>query len=163
MPIEPNRSGDAVLRVEQYEKLLLCAGATFCIRLMARYARLCDNDMTATSVFLSITLAGTQHMRNRPAEAEDFDGPFYRDSRRRSVSISSIARSLDLPIETVRRKCLRLANLDLVERTESGKVIVTSRILARPDVDSVVMDGVAAMNILCDQIKTPPHATTRNP
>lgn len=146
------------LHPEQYEKALISTTSEYCVRLMVAYARACDDDFLMAMVFLSVSLGGTQHLRNRAARPEDFDGPFYRDDLRRPVSISSIARSLNVPIETVRRKCGRLAELGLLTRTANGQVIVTSDSLARADIDAVVRDNATALRMMLDQIERMPAA-----
>ncbi|WP_428150607.1 hypothetical protein [Brevundimonas sp.] len=146
------------LHPDQYEKALVSTTSEYCVRVMVAYAGACDGDFLMAMVFLSISLGCTQHLRNRAAKAEDFDGRFYRDSLRRPVSISSIARSLNVPIETVRRKCARLAELGLLDRTPSGQVVVTSASLARSDIGAVVTDNVTALRIMLDQIERMPAA-----
>ena len=142
----------------QHEKAIISTTSEYCVKLMVAYASLCDGDFLMAMVFLSASLAGTQHLRNRPARAEDFDGPFYRDALRRPVSISAIARSLNVAIETVRRKCRRLAELGLLQRTNNGRVVVTTRTLARPDVDTVVRRNVTALHLMLDRIDREPTA-----
>ncbi len=144
---------EGTITASRHEKVLISVGATFCVRLMVNYAKLCENDLTATTVFLSIALGSTQHLRNRPVTDTEFDGAFHKDDLRRPVSISAIARSLNLSIETVRRKCIHLAELDLIERTANGHVIVTSRTLARPEVEAVVADGISAMRVFIEQVR----------
>lgn len=146
------------LHPEQYEKALICTTSEYCVRLMVAYASACDHDFLMAMVFLSVSLGGTQHLRNRAARPEDFDGPFYRDDLRRPVSISSIARSLNVPIETVRRKCARLAELGLLTRTPNGQVVVTSNSLARTDINAVVQENVTALHMMLDQIERTPAA-----
>jgi hypothetical protein len=146
------------LHSQQYEKALISTTSEYCVKLMVAYASICDGDFLMAMVFLSASLAGTQHLRNRGAKAEDFDGPFYRDNLRRPVSMSAIARSLNVAIETVRRKCGRLNELGLLQRTKNGHVVVTTRTLARPDVENVVRHNSTALHVMLDQIDREPTA-----
>lgn len=156
--LQPEPSGPNVI-TSRHEKVLIGIGATFCVRLIVNYAKLCENDLVAATIFLSVALGSTQHLRNLPISDTEFDGPFHKDELRRPVSISAIARSINLPIETVRRKCLRLQDLDMIEKTKRGHVIVSSRILARPEVEAIVTDGLAAMRVFVEQVRRRTLAT----
>lgn len=154
----PAREDRDELHPLQSEKALISTTSEYCVKLMVAYASLCDGDFLMAMIFLSASLGGTQHLRNRPARTEDFDGPFYRDVLRRPVSISAIARSLNVAIETVRRKCRRLNELGLLQRTVNGHVVVTTRALARTDVEGVVRHNLTALHLMLDQIDREPLA-----
>ena len=142
----------------QYEKALICTTSEYSVKLMVSYSSACDGDFLMTMVLLSVSLGGTQHLRNRVARTDDFDGRFYRDDLRRPVSISSIARSLDVAIETVRRKCARLVELGLMNRTANGQVVVMSASLARAEIEAAVRRNRTALHVMLEQIDRTPHA-----
>jgi hypothetical protein len=121
------------------DRFRLSAGVDYALRLMRVYTELVGGDPTMALVFIAAAQASTQHVK--PSDPAVRDGAFIRDDLRRAVTLSALARSLGLPVETTRRHVVRLTALGLVERTAKGGVLVTSRQLDAPKVRAAVLDN----------------------
>ena len=88
----------------------LSAGVNYVLRLMRTYTDLVGGDPTTALVFIAAAQACTQHVKVRPEALQE--ETFIRDEMRRPVSLSALARSLGLPVETTRRQVRRLIVLN---------------------------------------------------
>lgn len=110
-------------------------GADYVLRSLGLLSEVFDGDLVRGAVFLAAVQASTQHLRNDPGR---LDGAPISDASRRPVSLSAIARSLGLSIETTRRHVMRLDRDGFLARTPSGGVVVSSAHLDRPDLREAV-------------------------
>jgi hypothetical protein len=121
------------------DRFRLSAGVDYALRLMRVYTDLVGGDPTTALVFIAAAQASTQHVN--PNDLRVRDGDFIRDDLRRPVTLSALARSLGLPVETTRRHIVRLVGQGLVERTVNGGVLVTTRQLDNPRVRAAVLEN----------------------
>jgi DNA-binding CsgD family transcriptional regulator len=135
---------DLASQDQNYEPLCLAqrtmsVTGDYVFRVMRDFSELCGNDVTAALVFITVTQAVTQHLRVRGALPGDLDGAFFKDTLRRPAAVSGIAEAIGLPVETVRRKAIKLASAGLMKRTEHGRLMVDTEVLTRSDVLAVVL------------------------
>jgi hypothetical protein len=136
------------------DRLRLSAGVDYALRLMRVYTDLVGGDPTTALVFIAAAQASTQHV-NPKGDVRQND-TFIRDELRRPITLSALARSLGLPVETTRRHVVRLAKRGLVARTEGGGVIVTSQELDSPEVRAAVLaNNVNVSKLLAVLSQTP--------
>lgn len=81
----------------------------------------------------------------------------FRWPGRRPVSVSALARSLGIPVETTRRHVVKLAQTGFEQRTEAGGVIVTSEILQREEIRQAALLNLATMESLIDGLVRMPR------
>jgi len=93
-----------------HDRMRLSAGVNYVLRLMRTYTDLVGGDPTTALVFIAAAQACTQHVKVRPEALQE--ETFIRDEMRRPVSLSALARSLGLPVETTRRQVRRLIVLN---------------------------------------------------
>lgn len=105
-------------------------GADYVLRSLGLLSELFDGDIVRGAVFLAVLQASTQHLRHDPAR---LNGAPIGDEARRATSLSAIARSLGLPVETTRRHVMRLAADGFLARTEAGGAVVLTAHLDHPD------------------------------
>lgn len=103
------------------ERRHLDLGADYLLRSVAILGRLFGGDVSRGLIYLTALQASSQHLRKAqdPGQTQPID-----DDQRRPVSLSSIARSLSMSVETTRRQVLRLEHEGLVDRTANGGVMV---------------------------------------
>lgn len=131
------------------DRLRLSAGVDYALRLIRVYTDLVGGDPTTALVFIAAAQASTQHVN--PRGDVRLNDTFIRDELRRPVTLSALARSLGLPVETTRRHVMRLTEKGLVGRTRGGGVIVTSRELDTPAVRAAVeLNNVNVAKFLAD-------------
>jgi hypothetical protein len=103
------------------ERQHLDLGADYLLRSVAVLGPLFGGDVSRGLVYLTALQASSQHLRNvQDPGAIQPTG----DDQRRAVSLSSIARSLTMSVETTRRQVLRLEHDGFVDRTANGGVMV---------------------------------------
>ena len=78
-------------------------------------------DVSRGLIYLTALQASSQPLSNAQDRGQTRPTD---DDRRRAVSLSSIARSLSMSVETTRRQVLRLEHEGLVARTANGGVMV---------------------------------------
>ena len=131
-------------------------GADYALRLIRLFTDVFDGDVALALVFIAAAQAGTQHLRRASNFYELFDAEFFPDEMRRPVSVSSLARSLAIPVETTRRYVIKLTALGFAHRTPRGGVVVTSAVLRRDEVARVARANAVNMQQLV-------HGLTRAP
>lgn len=96
------------------------------------------DDPTATVLLAAISNANTGFMDARPEMSLQYM-PLgsIGDDLRRPASISSLARSLNIPRETARGKALALMELGLVEARPEGYVLPASTLTSGPVADAM--------------------------
>jgi hypothetical protein len=96
-------------------------GADYLLRSVAILGSLFGGDVSRGLIYLTAFQASSQHLRNtqNPGRTQSAD-----DEQRRPVSLSSIARSLSMSVETTRRQVLRLERDGFVDRAANGGVMV---------------------------------------
>lgn len=114
-------------------------GADYLQRSVAILGSLFGGDVSRGLIYLTALQAASQHLRN----TQDPTGwtQSADDDQRRPVSLSSIARSLSMSVETTRRQVLRLERDGFVDRTANGGVLVR---FSGPN--SEVLRGALAVN-----------------
>ncbi len=135
----------------------LSLGADYALRLIRIFTDLFDGDMNRALVFIAAAQAGTEHLRERGDNVELVSGEFFPDEMRRPVSVSALARSLGIPVETTRRHVVQLAETGFARRTGSGGVIVTSEVLAREEIREAGLLNHGAMETLIDGLTRAPR------
>ena len=134
----------------------LSLGADYALRLIRIFTDLFDGDMDLALVFIAAAQASTEHLREQDDYLDLVTGEFFPDDLRRPVSVSALARSLGIPVETTRRHVVKLAQTGFAQRTEAGGVIVTSEILQREEIRQAALLNLAAMESLIDGlVRTP--------
>ena len=131
-------------------------GADYALRLIRIFTDLFDGDLGLALVFIAAAQAGTQHLRLEQDYPDIAAGDFFPDDLRRPVSVSALARSLGLPVETTRRHVVKLAANGYALRTGSGGVIITSAILAREEIREIASLNAANMAQLIDGLLRTP-------
>ena len=126
-------------------RIRLNIGIDYALRLMLIYTELSQGDPVRALVFISAARACTQHL---PTDHPLSSTGYLDDALRRPVSVSAVARSLSLPVETVRRHIIALEKVGLLSRTKGGGVMVTSEHLDTPEVEAAVKANVTSMNRL---------------
>lgn len=134
----------------------LSLGADYALRMIRVFTDLFDGDMDRALVFIAAAQAGTEHLREQADYVELISGEFFPDEMRRPVSVSALARSLGIPVETTRRHVVKLASTGFAQRTASGGVIVTSEILAREEIRQAGLLNLGAMEALIDGLTRTP-------
>ncbi|CAN5457397.1 hypothetical protein BH10PSE4_BH10PSE4_44960 [soil metagenome] len=115
----------------------LSLGADYVLRFVALFSPLFDGDVVMTLVFVAAVQASTQHVRQAGRGAM-IAGAVFADDLRRPTSVSALARSLAMPVETTRRYVIKLAARGFLQRTRLGGVLVTSDVLARPQLQAMI-------------------------
>jgi len=134
----------------------LSLGADYALRLIRIFTDLFDGDMDLALVFIAAAQAGTDHVRQKSDYLDLLADEFFPDDLRQPVSVSALARSLGIPVETTRRHVVKLAKTGYALRTESGGVIVTSEILRREEIRQAALLNLGAIETLIDGlVKTP--------
>ncbi len=134
----------------------LSLGADYALRLIRIFTDL-FGDMDLALVFIAAAQAGTEHLRDDDSYIDMLSGEFFPDELRRPVSVSALARSLGIPVETTRRHVVKLANTGYALRTESGGVIVTSEILRRDEIREAGLLNLEAMERLIGGVRRTPR------
>lgn len=96
-------------------------GADYVLRSLGLLSEVFDGDILRGAIFLAVLQASSQHFRQEHAHRE---GACIDDAARRPTTLSAIARSLGLSVETTRRHVMRLSEDGFVSRTAGGGVIV---------------------------------------
>lgn len=148
-PMKRNRT----LLVQRHH---LGLGVDYALRLVRLTTDLFDGDMVMGLVFMAAVRASSQQFRNAAAHhPRDFAEPVPTEARR-PISVSALARSLGIPVETTRRHVLKLTALGFAERTEGGGVLITSEILDREELRLAAVANAANMDKLIEGLlKTP--------
>jgi hypothetical protein len=131
-------------------------GVDFMLRLVRLLADLFEGDVTLGLVFVAVAQASTQHLRRTPGYIEEIARGLFPDDLRRPISISSLARSLGIPVETTRRHVIKLVDLGYARRSETGGVLVTADILARPEIQALAAVNAANMEQLIEGLRRTP-------
>lgn len=131
-------------------------GADYALRLIRAFTDLFDGDLGLAMVFIAAAQAGTEHLRDGQDYPDIAAGDFFPDDLRRPVSVSALARSLGLPVETTRRHVVKLAANGYANRTENGGVIITSAILQRDEIRQVASLNAASMERLINGLMRAP-------
>jgi predicted transcriptional regulator len=84
-----------------------------------------DNDYEQAMIFLAITTQNVQNLMLSQVTRKQFSsfGTIVPEHRMRPVSRMALARSTNLPRETVRRKVLKLIERGFVEETPKGLIV----------------------------------------
>jgi hypothetical protein len=128
----------------------LALGADYALRLIRLFTDVFDGDIMLALVFIAAAQAGTQHLRNVASPSVMVTDAFFPDEVRRPVSISALARSLGLPVETTRRYVVKLVELGFARRTEGGGMVVTTDMLDRDEIRAAARANAANMEHLID-------------
>ncbi|WP_421737100.1 hypothetical protein [Caulobacter sp.] len=113
-------------------------GADYVLRCVGLLSDVFGGDIISGLVFLAAVQASTQHLRN-PSAQDDCEEEFFPDEVRRPASLSAIARSLGIPVETTRRHVIKLERAGFAHRSKGGGVLVTADILAREDIRAAML------------------------
>ncbi|MFN7110780.1 MAG: hypothetical protein ACK4M2_04015 [Brevundimonas sp.] len=141
-----------------WERLQLAAGVDYVLRFMRLYADVAGGDPVTALVFVSAAQACAQHVRNMHRHTALMGSEFLPDDLRRPVSLSALARSLNMSVETTRRHVSKLCALGLASRTEDGGVMVDTRHLNRPEVRDAVSANTQNLEVFVNQLARLPAA-----
>ena len=131
-------------------------GADYALRLVRLSTDLFGGDVVLGLVFMAAVRASSQQLRNAAAHYPRDITERVPTEARRPISVSALARSLGIPVETTRRHVAKLTALGFAQRTESGGVLITSEILDREELQAAAMINAANMDQLIDGLlKTP--------
>jgi hypothetical protein len=131
-------------------------GADYALRLIGLFTDIFDGDVVLAVVFIAAAQAGTQHLRHAPNSAAKLSGGLFPDEARRPISISALARSLSLPVETTRRHVIKLVEKGFAVRSDQGGVLVTSAILGREAVQQAIQSNAINIKQLIDGLMRTP-------
>jgi hypothetical protein len=135
----------------------LSLGADYALRLVRLFTDVFDGDLVLAMVFVAAAQANTQHLRRRADYVDHMDGPLFPDELRRAVSVSSLAHSLGLPVETARRYVIKLCGRGFAVRSEAGGVLVTTEILNRQEIRAAAWANATNMEILIGELQRTPR------
>ena len=132
-------------------------GADYALRLIRIFTDVFDGDVSLALVFIAAAQMGTRHLRDDGDYFDKLEGEFFPDHLRQPVTVSALARSLGLPVETTRRHVVRLASTGYALRTEQGGVIVTSDALRREEIRKAGLANLDAIQVLADGLQRAPR------
>lgn len=135
----------------------LSLGADYALRLVRLFTDVFDGDIVLAMVFVAASQANTQHLRRRADYVDHMDGPLFPDELRRAVSVSSLARSLGLSIETTRRYVIKLCDRGFAVRSDGGGVLVTTDVLNRDEIRAAAWANAANMELLISELARTPR------
>lgn len=116
------------------DTFLARASGSHLLRMLATLSKVFENDILLGVVFVAISQAATAHL-GLGRELRDYDGDgIVPDDLRRPVSVLSIANSLNMPRETVRRYVTRLLKLGYCIQVQGRRVIVPAEVYRRPEI-----------------------------
>ncbi len=145
------------------------AGADFFLRCIDSLARLSGDDLVRTLIYHAMWMANVQHIVRSAANIQY--GGFEEippDSARAPVSALSLAHSLHMPYETVRRHVQALLKSGRCVRVGRGGFIVPAEVHMRPPALPAIMEGVPNLLRLMSDLKragfdfTPYHGVLAN-
>lgn len=112
------------------ERHHLGLGVDYALRLMCMVSDLFEGDIVQGLVFMAAVRASTQHIiaGKHPALVA---GQIFPDEDRRPCSLSAIARSLGLSVETTRRHVVKLTDRGYLARSSNGAVLIVHGVLER--------------------------------
>ena len=110
-----------------------------------------DPDISTAMVFLSVMLGNVAPHLDDWTETRAFAGLETQtpDGIREPMSVQSVAESLGIPFETVRRRVRRLRDLGLLASSTKGLVVAPGA-MARPGLKRLVLEASAANEDLVD-------------
>lgn len=122
-----SRSGDSVANSSlegPYSRLFAYFVAEFILRTAVPVVQAFGNDYEEALIFLAITTQNTQNLMLNQATRRQYASftEVVPDHLMRPVSRMALARSTNLPRETVRRKVLKLIERGFVEETPKGLI-----------------------------------------
>jgi len=135
----------------------LSLGADYALRLVRLFTDVFGGDIVLAMVFLATAQANTQHLRRRLDYVDHMDGPLFPDELRRAASVSSLARSLGLSVETTRRYVIKLCDQGFAVRSEGGGVLVTTDILNRDEIRAAAWSNAANIELLIGELLRTPR------
>src|SRR3954465_15828307 len=86
------------------ERYAVAITIDYVLRTVDRYSKSVNSDVVDALIAMSINRANTQHIRQGPSFRTIAETGVAPDEARRPVNVKSIADSLGLPYETVRRR-----------------------------------------------------------
>lgn len=120
----------------------------FLLRHCLVLAKLADGDLTRGLVLAAMLDANLRHLRHYTTQSRRFGGlhAVPPDEERKPISVSALARSLNMPYETVRRQVGKLIDTGVCERVgDEGVIVRTAWIAAQQDVTSNVYASLKSM------------------
>lgn len=112
--------------------LLARLGCNHLLRMLSTVSQLFDGDLILGVVFIAINQAATDHLNlTREARSGD-DEAIVPNQLRRPVTVLSIADSLNLPRETVRRHVARLIERGYCVQVQGRRVIIPAKVYLQP-------------------------------
>jgi hypothetical protein len=111
-----------------YSRLFSYFVAEFVLRTALPVAAAFDNDYEQGLIFLAITTQNTQNLMLNQTTRRQYSSfkEFVPEHLMRPVSRMALARSTNLPRETVRRKVMKLIERGFVEETPKGLIVPRS-------------------------------------
>lgn len=111
-----------------YSRLFSYFVAEFILRTALPVAAAFDNDYEQALLFMAISTQNTQNLMLNQSTRKQYSSfaEFVPDHLMRPVSRMALARSTNLPRETVRRKVLKLMERGFVEETPKGLIVPRS-------------------------------------
>ncbi|MBA4010815.1 MAG: hypothetical protein C0481_03015 [Phenylobacterium sp.] len=104
----------------------------FVLRTLATASEVFEGDMMLGVVFMAIGQATVSHIAPERHLA-DLQAGLVPNDMRHPVSVLSIAGSLNIPRETVRRYVSRLVDLGYCQRVRGRRVIIPGEVYQRPE------------------------------
>lgn len=123
-------------------------GVEYGLRLVRVYQKLVGGDPTRALVFLAATNAASRNLDGEMIHARLDEEGYLIPEFRKPISISALARSLDLPFETTRRHVIALCEDDFLQRMPDGGVTSTKGQLSKPRVQAAVRNNLAYLDRL---------------
>ncbi len=133
------------------DRYLVRLSTDYFLRMVSDLGHLFDGDLVLAVVFLAVNQSSVSYLAlGREVKAFEGDG-VVPDDLRRPVTTLSIANSLNLPRETVRRHVNRLVEHGYCVRVSGSRVIIPAEVFRRPDMVAAVeanrrnLQGLIAM------------------
>ncbi|MGZ8363209.1 MAG: hypothetical protein ACXW3D_05055 [Caulobacteraceae bacterium] len=124
----------------------------YILRALNRYIEAFGGDLVDAILCIAITRANTQYLVRGLSPVEAMNFGLVDDDRRRPVSIKSVADSLGLPYETVRRRIGRLAENGVCTMVRGG-VIIGRTVIDGPGVNQALDANLADLTRFCNELK----------
>ena len=145
------------------ERYLVRLSADYLLRFLHELSEIFEGDLMLGIVFITVAMTSIAHLR-LDDEVRPFEGDgVVPDELRRPVTVLSVAATLGLPRETVRRHVWQLIDRGYCIQVKGRRVLVNAEIMRRPDVSKGVAANRRHLKALVAAIRRADLMMTRTP